>query len=270
MFKVAGFFLLLLVFCWNGCALLTVGELDNALPQGKGVLRIGAGFDAPLNFGVDSIGTRKHLLVGDKSLKTLFSGKALLRYGLSEDTDVTATIWYGTSPLYGFRGTFKKAYPISPSFQAAYYASLQHFFTVNEIPYWEYAEQKYNRRSTGLTVGGVGSFLLADPEGALTQNTLSIGAKLSINKAMIHVETVYHPYPFFPGPIPPPKTDTDSFFYTVTTPYVSLSLGSQQGFTFYADLQMPIAIYEKMEIGYPLYGHLSMGLMFRLFKVTQE
>lgn len=252
--------------CWfgGGCAALTIGEMDNALPQGKGVLRIGGGFDVPLaREGNDTIATRKQIAVVDKSQRNRFSGKIHLRYGLSDNTDLSLTAWYATLPGFGLRATVKQSFDVSPQLAAAVFGSLHHFFTINEVPYWEITQNTYNRTISGLTMGGVSSLRISK-DGVTTDNTFSLGLKFSLNYAHMRKKTTYFADPFSVDPPPPPETKSSRETFYVATPFLGASIGSSQQTTFYLEALFPVTIYDRFESVGPFSYQVSVGMLFRL------
>jgi hypothetical protein len=251
----------------TGCVTLSIGDMENALPQGKGVIRGGIGLDLPLSDAEDTIATRKKLLIADKSPR--FSGKLSVRYGLTENTDVGITAWYATSPGYGLGGSLKRSFSLSPSMSAAVFGSVHHFFTDNEVPYWEYARSTYNRTFTGITIGGVGSILISRKD-VLSNDAFSAGAKLSVNYATIKRETVYYIDPSFGGDPPPPEFVTTHETFYVASPFVGLSIGSLQHTTLSIEAQLPVVAYDDFKLTGRLYGQFSLGMLFRLFGSPEE
>lgn len=88
---------------FNGCMTLMVGEMDDALPQGKGVLKAGLGFETETVALKNEAVLSEGITYTDKYLHP--SVKIKLRYGLNNHTDITGTGWYTAGSGIGIAAT---------------------------------------------------------------------------------------------------------------------------------------------------------------------
>jgi hypothetical protein len=225
-------------FIFAGCGSTFNSECDDAVTQRKGTVRLGMAA-AVVTQSEDAYAKSKRIVVIDKN--PAISGKVFARFGLTDESDLTASFLYATYPGYGFQAAYKKS--LTTSFiKTAVFGSLQYFATNDEVPYWEEWKSTYNRKFSNFTFGGVSSIVDARGirPGSEIYALFSIGAKFSVCYADVRRDVVYYPSQFYRD-VPPPVTETTNALYYLATPYLVVSTRNSGGINVFAEFQWQFA-----------------------------
>ena len=251
-----------IVLLLAGCGSILNSECDDATLQGKGRLSVGIAAAAG-GEKEDEYSKRMGILIVDKGFH--YSGEAIARYGLNENSDLAACLLYASYPGFGFKAGYKRALMTSSILKTAFYGSVQYFATYDEIPFWEVVKTTYNRQFTNLTLGGVGSIALPNKKTSQfdDQALLSAGAKISLNYADVREVLEYYQSSQMQSIQATQAINSYNYYYLVT-PYIVLSIRPVAGATFFAECQWPVVCYNAFTVTSAQGVRLSIGITFQV------